>query len=261
MFFVKKLVSSFLMPMPMVMGLIAAGLALLWFTKRQRLGKILVTSGLSVFFLTGCDWFGELALAPLESRYPALFVGATPTDADRTAANARFIVVLGSGHHSDARRPPTEQLSWPGTRRLLEGLRLHQRIPGAKLVVSGWGGNDPVPHAEVAARAARALGVPESDLLLQSKPRDTEEEARTIKETVGSAPFVVVTSAAHLPRAMGLLRKLGLAPIPAPADVTSGKAPGLHLGDLFPAAENVRRVESAIHEYLGLIWSGLRGAS
>ena len=80
---------------------------------------------------------------------------------------------------------------------------------------------------------AEALGVQADEILQLKQPRDTEEESQQVAPIVGSQSFILVTSASHMPRAMGLFRKRGLQPIPAPTDHLAPRGP-LELDDLFP---------------------------
>lgn len=59
-----------------------------------------------------------------------------------------------------------------------------------------------VSTAEVGARVAQSLGVPHEQIITPDLPKDTEEEAAAVKQAIGDAPFLLVTSASHLPRAM-----------------------------------------------------------
>ncbi|MEE1974343.1 ElyC/SanA/YdcF family protein, partial [Maribacter flavus] len=67
-------------------------------------------------------------------------------------------------------------------------------------------------------RVAESLGIPRSEIIVLDKPKDTEEEAEAVKQTIGDAPFLLVTSASHLPRAMIFFQHVGLNPLPAPAN-------------------------------------------
>jgi len=72
MFFAKKLVSRFLFPVPLCLGLLLAGVVLLWFTKRQRTGKTLVSVGTILLGLLSHSVVADRLLAPLELQYPPL---------------------------------------------------------------------------------------------------------------------------------------------------------------------------------------------
>jgi uncharacterized SAM-binding protein YcdF (DUF218 family) len=64
------------------------------------------------------------------------------------------------------------------------------------------GENESRQHGRSRARVAESLGVPRSEIIVLDKPKDTEEEAAAVKQAIGDAPFLLVTSASHLPRAM-----------------------------------------------------------
>ena len=62
------------------------------------------------------------------------------------------------------------------------------------------------------------MGVSKYNILMQEEPRDTEEEALYVKRIVKNKPFILVTAAYHMPRAMELFKKEGLSPIAAPTN-------------------------------------------
>jgi uncharacterized SAM-binding protein YcdF (DUF218 family) len=253
MFFLKKIVGPFFFPLSLCLEIFLIGLFLLWFTRRKKAGKIFVSAGVTLLILCTYGPVPRLLLQSLESRYPPLL-------SVKDLPQIRWIVVLGGGHTSDSRMPPNSQLYFPALARLVEAIRLHHSLPGSKLILSGGALYDPVPEAEVLADAALALRVERKNLILESLSRDTEEEALRIKKMVGKDAIVLVTSASHMPRAMGLFRKLGMHPIPAPTDFgireSSGeeKSPGM----FFPGSTNLQHAETVVYECLGLAWAKLR---
>jgi uncharacterized SAM-binding protein YcdF (DUF218 family) len=255
MFFLKKLVAAFLMPLPICLGVAAVGLGLLWFTKRQRLGKILVTTGFVLIALLGLDVVSRMWVSPLERAYRPRIAGAPPAS-DERARQARWIVVLGGGHRAAPGIPPTSQLSQSALSRIIEAVRLKRQLPQAKLIVSGSAPGDPVSVALLYARTAELLGVPPADIVSQPQSIDTDDEARAVRRQVGDAPVILVTSASHLPRAVGLFRKQGVDAVPSPADYV-GLAP--RAPTFLPAAAPLNTVEKALHEYLGMLFAKLRG--
>jgi len=72
-------------------------------------------------------------------------------------------------------------------------------------------------------------------------------------------PFVLVTSAIHMPRAMLLFRQQGMDPVPAPAEITDFARNDISPFSFFPRAAALSKVEAAWHEYLGLLWAQLNG--
>ena len=249
MFIFKKVVASILLPLPIMLIFSGVGLYLLWFTKWQRLGKVAVTLAVLIILLLSSTPVSNLVISSLENSYPSF---------DVEKESVSFVMVLGSGHVSDPKLPVSSQIGTTSLSRLIEGIRIYKANPGAKLILSGYGGQDPVPNAEVGARVALTLGIAKSDLIKEPRAKDTYDEARLIKEVIGNTPFALVTSANHMPRAMAIFSKQGMNPIPAPANYLVKVGPNHNARLRFEAA-NLKKAESAIHEYLGLAWAKLRG--
>jgi uncharacterized SAM-binding protein YcdF (DUF218 family) len=249
MFLMKKVISRFLFPVPLSMELLLVGLFLLWFTRRQRAGKALVTCGAVVLLGFSNIYSSNALLRPLEHRYPPLVV----VHSGPGAPAITFIAVLGGLANDDPHVPISSHIASHLMVRLIEGVRLHDEIPGSKLILSG--GPD---SAEGMAKMAEALGVSMTDIQQLAAPRDTEEESQQIAPIVGPQPFILVTSASHMPRAMGLFRKRGMQPIAAPTDYLAPYR-RLEPDDLAPDGYKLYQSQIAIYEYLGLAWEKLRG--
>jgi uncharacterized SAM-binding protein YcdF (DUF218 family) len=258
MFILKKVISAFLLPMPLFLGVITLGLCLLWFTRRQRAGKILCSAGVVALALSSYDAVSNLFLTPLENDFPALLVPGHPCARDAQARQARWIVVLGGGHNTAPTLPPTSELNVVTLARVVEAVRLKHQVPSARLVVSGGYGAG-ITQADVARAAAVSLGVAPADVVREGRTYDTADEARFIHEIVRDEPFILVTSASHLPRAVALFRKQGMSPLPAPADYGALDDPGISPYSFIPSPASVSKLERASHEYLGLLWGRLRG--
>jgi uncharacterized SAM-binding protein YcdF (DUF218 family) len=259
MFVLKKIVALCLYPLSFCLGILILGLWFLWATRRPRLGKWLVTLGTVLLLLLSVPDISRLTLIPLESRYPALLHPETVSWGQTRGTSPRWIVVLGGGHVSDPHLPANSQISPAALGRVVEGVRLYKAIPGSKLLLSGGVVFDPVPEAEVMARIAVLLGVKPQDISLETDSWDTADEAELIAKMIGPGTIILVTSAAHMPRAMALFRKRGLQPIPAPADFHVRGAQEPFPGRVFPSSSALSGVKVAAHEYLGLVWAWLRG--
>ncbi len=259
MFALKKLISSLLLPVPLVVALMAVGLAFLWFTRRQRTGRVLATVALAILFLSSIAVVTEPLVEHLEEMHPPVLLAEAPSPRDADARTARWIAVLGAGHSPAAGRPATGRLNDAAMARLGEGLRLHRLVPGTRMIFTGAAFSDSVSQGEITSRAAAELGVTPTEMIVDSGPRDTEEEAHAVASIVGRDRFILVTSASHLPRAVALFRKVGLDPIPSPADYHSGNPAGFQLVELYPNARSIDALDRALHEYLGLLWARLRG--
>ena len=259
MFILKKIAALFFYPVGLCLVILILGLFCLWATRRQRLGKVLAALGTLLLLLMSTPFISSRLLLPLERRYPALLHPETVSWGSKNSTSPKWIVVLGGGHVSDPSLPANSQINAAALSRLVEGVRLHQVTPGSKLLLSGGTVFDPVPEAELMARIAGFLGVKPQDIRLESRSRDTAEEAKIIAEMIGREKFILVTSAAHMPRAMALFKKRGLQPIPAPADFRAPKRQSSGPVHFFPGTGPLRQTQAAMHEYLGLAWVWLRG--
>ena len=257
MFLLKKIISALFLPLPVCALFLIAGLILLWFTGRQRLGRILVSFGAATLLLFSNTSIPNLLLQPLERPYPPALV--TPEQVTSlTEPPVKWIVVLGAGDTYSPSLPPTTQLHDTSLARIIEALRLHKELPESKLVLSEGTTIENVPVAEVMGGAMRALGVEEKDLVLETQSRDTEESAQFVQPIVGKDRFILVTSASHMRRSQALFRKLGMEPIAAPTDYEVSSQ-GLRLSDFYPSVGELHKADLALHEYLGLAWAKLRG--
>lgn len=254
MFLFKKLVALLFFPVSIALEAMLLGLFLLWFTRKQKTGKVVVSIGVGIFALFSYAGFSNILLRPLEYKYPPILSLADARD-------AKWVVVLGGGHTSDPQLAVTSQIEEETLARLVEGIRLHKMTSGSKLILSGGAVFDPVPNAKIMAGVASILGVDERDIVLETESRDTKDEARIIKEMVGDERFVLVTSASHMPRSMALFRKQGMEPIPAPTGHWVKEREGISPGMFFPGSEGHRKAERAVYEYLGLIWAKVTGQS
>lgn len=251
-FFLKKLISQLLNPLPLALILAAAGLALARNRKRSRIGIWLLSlSGLLVltasFGFSGRPWLGKL-----EYYY-------RPRIEEAELAGIKWVVVLGGGLWDDPRLPPTAQLTPASVCRLVEGIRLWRKIPRSRLLLSGGAVFNSLTEAEAMAVLARELGVPDSLLVLENKSRDTDDQVRNIAEIIEHDHFLLVTSAAHLPRSMALCRRQGLYPVPAPSDFMIKKGQENNPARFFPNSKGIEVWETIVHEVLGIAWGRITG--
>ena len=218
----------------------------------QRLAKGLGISVIFTWFVLSLEPVSDLIAAPLEFKFPKY---------NQQAVN--YIVVLGGGHKSDTRIPISSLLSRTSLMRLTEGIRIYRMNPNAKLLLSGYNGNDAISNAEAMAAVAQTFGIPKEDIIMAKLPKDTAEEAAHWSEYLGSnllenQNFAVVTSAMHLPRAMYLFHNKGQRPVPAPTEFRTAGNQTLTWRSWFPSAGSLALFERAWHEYLGKIWAMIR---
>lgn len=244
MFLLKKILSAFLLPLPIGMFLLLLAFIYLLFNSYKK-AKIFLFLGILWFGLLSYQPISNALLEPLERSYNALI--ETP--------KVEYILVLGSGHKSDESLSITSQVKRTGINRLVEGIRHYKNLENAKLIVSGYGGSDKNSHALMQERLAISLGVNPLDIIRLDTPKDTKEEAIETKKIVGNKQIILVTSASHMKRAALLFQKEGLNILASPTNHIAFKDDSL---STYFSATNLKKCEIAIHEYLGLLYSYLR---
>jgi uncharacterized SAM-binding protein YcdF (DUF218 family) len=259
MFWLKKFFSPFLFPLQFALLAGVTGVVLAWSRRWPRTGRTLLTAAVLVLLVASNKWVSGRLIAPLESSYPAIGDFQLGQQLPPALAACQYVVVLGGGHDDSVIRPALSQLGTSARARLTEGVRLLRLLPAARLVVSGPGDFGGSPHARVLADAAVSLGVDRARIRLIDDAHDTEEEAARLREVLGNAPFALVTSAWHLPRAMALCTAQGLHAMPCPADFLYSTPAHWHRSDFTWDVPSLERTTAVVHEYLGRWWARLRG--
>ncbi|EOW1327454.1 envelope biogenesis factor ElyC [Klebsiella aerogenes] len=251
-FTLKKVFGGMLLPLPLLLLLMAVGIALLWRSRFQKTGKTVVTLSWLLLALLSLQPVADGLLKPIEKSYPTW----------RGGKSVEYVVVLGGGYTWNPQWAPSSNLINNSLPRLAEGIRLWRENPGAKMIFTGAAArSNPVSTAEAGARVAESLGVPRSAIIVLDRPKDTEQEAAEVKKAIGSAPFLLVTSASHLPRAMIFFRHAGLNPLPAPANQLAVESALNPWERVLPSPYWLMHSERAIYETLGRGWQWLKGAS
>ena len=216
--------------------------------KWQRISKSLLTSCALLLLLIGFFPWGEWLIAPLENRFTANM--ALPSKVDG-------IVVLGGAIL------PQMSNSWQqpeingAADRLTNFLYLARLYPNAQLVFTG--GSDAVTEqefneAETAQMLFNQLGLAERAIIFESESRNTSENARNSKELVtpdNNENWLLITSAFHMPRSIGVFCQQQWAVQPYPVDHYSQKANLLRVN--FSFGENLLVLGVAIREWVGLV--------
>lgn len=241
MFLLKNLVGQFISPIPFCFFVISVGLVFIWFTERQHAGKVIISTGFLVLLLFSYGVGVKHALLLLEKKYPPY-----------RGQGEKFVVVLAGAIISDPSIPKTSWLNSSSISRMVEGIIIYNENPGIKLVFSGKSA------ASVMGKIAVSIGVDKHNIIIENESKDTNEEARLIREIVGKEKFILVTSASHMPRSMAIFRLYGMNPIPAPTEFLV-KEKSLDLFSFFPGSTELKKAERAIHEYAGLLWNKLGG--
>ncbi|MEH4798121.1 envelope biogenesis factor ElyC [Atlantibacter hermannii] len=251
-FYLKKFIGGMLLPLPFMLLIIGIALALLWFTRWQKTAKALLTAGWLALLLLSLQPVADGLLQPVESRY-ATWQGEP---------KAQYIVVLGGGYTWNPQWAPSSNLINNSLPRVTEGVRLWRANPGSTLIFTGANAStNPVSTAEAGARVAESLGVPREAIVTLDTPKDTEEEAAAVAKTIGDTPFLLVTSASHLPRAMIFFKNQGLSPLPAPANQMAIESALNPWERAIPSPLWLMHSDRAIYETLGRVWQWMKGRS
>lgn len=126
-FTLKKVIGNMLLPLPLILLIIGAGLALLWFSRFQKTGKIFISIGWLALLLLSLQPIADRLLRPIESTYPTW----------NNSQKVDYIVVLGGGYTWNPQWAPSSNLINNSLPRLNEGIRLWRENPGSKLIFTG----------------------------------------------------------------------------------------------------------------------------
>ena len=146
--------------------------------------------------------------------------------------------------------------------RMVTAIRLQRQLEVPILVSGGVVYAGRSAEAAVVGRFLRDLGVPDREVLLEDKSRDTIENARFSKVILKQHRFqkpLLVTSASHMKRSQEAFRLEGIAVTPVPAGFITAKERPTIWADLLPDAGALQGSATALREYLGLLYYHLGG--
>ncbi|HEY6023625.1 MAG TPA: YdcF family protein [Pseudolabrys sp.] len=254
MFFVlSKTVGFLLLPSNILILLGLAGVALMA-TRRKRIGVSMAVASLVLLAAVGFLPIGSLLLYPLESRFPEW-------NANRGAPDG--IVVLGGAIAPRLSKDYGEPVISGDAGRIIAMAKLARNYPNARIVYSGGDaslfGNEP-RETEFVYPLLDSFGVPRSRVALEARSRNTAENAVYTKELVNPKPgerWLLVTSAQHMPRAIGCFRKAGFVIEAYPVGWQGRRAFEPSLGRVL--AKGLARLDAAAYEWIGLISYWLTG--
>jgi uncharacterized SAM-binding protein YcdF (DUF218 family) len=224
---------------PSQLLLVAAVLAAVCW--RWRVGRKFAGATVALFLLFGLAPVGNVLLMPLERRFE---IPARPANVDG------IIVLAGSEQVRLSELYSEPQLSAAGDR-LTTFLMLAAAYPDARLAHSG------AFESHVARTLIVGAGITSSRVVFEDRARDTCENAAATRELVApkvGERWLLVTSAAHMPRSVGCFRAADWEVIPYPTDYRTGSTPWS-----YDVLSNLTNLDLATHEWLGLVYYRLRG--
>ena len=248
MFFVlSKTIGIALLPANFLIGIGLLG-AILLATRLASFGRKLLIASVVLLAVCGFSPFGDLLLHPLESRFP-------PWDPARGAPDG--IVVLGGAIDADLSADHGTLVFTRAADRVVEAAAIARQYPKARIIFSGGSANltDGPREADYAAAIFERLGVAKDRLIMERRSRNTMENAEFSKELAAPKSgerWLLVTSAFHMPRSIGIFRRVGFPVEPYPVDWRTGRSVDLLEFSPF-VLDGLERTEIAVREYLGLV--------
>lgn len=218
---------------------------------RPRTGRLLAGGAALLLLVLGVSPAGLALISPLEQRFP------------RPAPDALApygIIVLGGAIDEEMTAAHGTLTLREGASRLTEALLLARRYPAARLFYTGGSADllapgDASHEAEDARAFWVAAGIDPLRIGIESRSRNTDENARFSADILKPTPaqtWLLVTSAYHMPRSIGLFRKTGFRVVADPVDYRA-------FGDardrvVIPKSlVGLTIFDTALHEWIGLL--------
>ncbi|SHL91967.1 Uncharacterized SAM-binding protein YcdF, DUF218 family [Bradyrhizobium lablabi] len=255
MFFVlSKTLGVMLLPANFLLG-VGIVSVILMATRFARLGRALAVASIVLLAICGFSPLASWLLYPLEQRFP-------PWNAARGAPDG--IIVLGGSIDADLSATRGTPVVRNAADRIIAAAALARQYPNARVLFSGGNGNllsNDAKEADQAGAILESLGIAKSRLMMERSSRNTQENAEFSKALVAPKAgerWLLVTSAFHMPRSIGLFRKAGFAVEPYPVDWrVGGREDLVTFGNI--AVDGLGRTDVAVREWLGLLAYRLTG--
>ena len=253
-FYLSKIVWFFLQPSSALLAIALIG-AVLLHTRWWRLGRFAVAAAILMLAVAGLSPLGQALILPLEDRFPPVAEGAPPPDG---------IIVLGGAFDTLVSPARGVVALNEAAERLTALVSLARRYPHARIVFSGGSGAifyAGSREAELARDMLAEAGLDPRRLILESRSRNTFQNAlmtKSILRPKASEHWLLVTSAFHMPRAVGSFRRVGFPVVAYPVDYRT-RGPADLLRPFDKVSEGLRRVDLATREWVGLAVYRLTG--
>ena len=248
-FFLSKTLGFMLLPTNFLIGAGVLG-AILSAARLVSIGRRLLIASVVLLAICGFSPLGNWLLYPLEQRFP-------PWDAARGEPDG--IIILGGSIDTEVSAAHGRAAFTHAADRIIATAALARQYPNARILFSGGNSNlvsdDTAKEADYAITAFESLGIARERLTTERRSRNTQENAefsKAIANPRAGERWLLVTSAYHMPRSVGLFRKAGFAVEPCPVDWRVGPD-GDRLRFSVVAIEGLERTDIAVREWIGLI--------
>jgi uncharacterized SAM-binding protein YcdF (DUF218 family) len=248
-FVLSKTLGLMALPTNTLIGLGLLG-ALLLVTRFASAGRKLVVASIVLLAICAFSPVGNLVLYPLESRFP-------PWDA--ASGTPDGIIILGGSIDADLAVAHNTPVVRSAADRIIAAAELAQRYPNARILFSGGSANliaNDAREADYAGEIFENLGIRKDRLIMERRSRNTYENAlfsKAILSPKDGERWLLVTSAYHMPRAVGLFRRAGFPVEPYPVDWRVGRDAADILSFSNSAVDGLARTDLALREWIGLI--------
>jgi len=245
--YLSKILPAFLMPLSLVSLLLLVALGFLRRNKLRTAAGFLVLS-LAVLWISATPFVAAQLYRHIESAYPPVAMEKVPVSG--------CMIVLGGA--LGAPLPPRVDVDMnESVDRIFKAAELYRAGKAPIVIVTG--GNQPWSESKTAeADLIRDLlmewGVPKDAIFLEGSSRNTRENAiysKNIVNSVNCTDALLVTSAAHMPRAMAAFRAVGISVTPVSTDVRVVRTQVPVLMDFIPNASALAMSSDAIREWIG----------
>ncbi len=253
-FLVSKVLGHLVLPSNII-GLLGVAGILAMVLGRRRTGVSLLVISAVLLAIVGWSPLGPAALMVLEDRFPR------PALSGPVAG----IVMLGGAvdtHITGERESPALN---EAAERLTATAELSRLYPTARILLSGGANHlvhDNTPtESQIAKDVLISIGVPESRITTEDISRNTCENGSESAAAFQSKPgeqWLLVTSAAHMPRAVACFRSAGANIVPYPVDYRTRGDDDLYR-PVVSIAAGLAASDLAAHEWLGLVSYRLMG--
>jgi uncharacterized SAM-binding protein YcdF (DUF218 family) len=247
-FTLSKVLGFFIVPSNIIAGLGLAGIALLAIGYAGT-GRWMLVASIVLVAAVGILPIGDGLALPLEARFPRC---------DAVRGPPTGIIVLSGGVIRPEKSTDGEVVLGDAGERLTAAAELARRYPTARVVFTGGNANlftsGPI-EADFVVSLFERLGIRRDRVIVERRSRDTAENAAFTKLLVmprAGERWLLVTSAMHIPRAIGVFQMAGFTVEACPVDYQTGdtEQPSTLYETL---VNNIRKTNQAVHEWIGLL--------
>lgn len=255
-FYLSKIAGFFLLPSNFLVTLGLLGVILLW-TRYARLGRKLLIISVVFIAVVGLLPLGNILILPLEQRFP-------PWDEKRGDPDG--IIVLGGAIGPELSLTRNEISLNESAERVTIVAALARKYPRARIVFSGGNGGLLIRdgnEAEFAIELFQSFGIDSGRMVAEDRSRNTIENAVFSKRLANPKPgerWLLITSAYHMPRSIGVFRKAGFEVEAYPVDFRT-RGPVDVFVPFGTVGDGIRRTDTAVREWVGLVAYWMSGNS